>query len=221
MKLLAAITFILFSVAGSNALASWSINTGAIGVLNNASGNPIDINSIGILVADLSNGGISDPFGTTLSAGASFSTNSNNLILSVLSAVDIGGGYRGFDLSGTSLSYAGDFGPGDNLYLVWFPLISVAGSVVGYGIDYGVYGGAAATVSTDSTMAWVGPADGFAYELFSLTTGPATDFSLPPSVGADSSLQATLTTVPEPSSALLLGLGAAGLYLLRRRKAKA
>jgi hypothetical protein len=203
---------LFFLVIASASYADVSINIGQIGELRNSAGSVIDVGSLGILVADQSNNGVLNAFQTTLMTGQFVGAGSDDRILGVYSAVNVGSGAVGFDFSSTTWTYSGSFGQNDNLYFLWFPTISVGGSQVSAGTQYGQF--RSDTKDDGGDIAWVAPADGSSNSIYSLTAALGGS----PAV-SNVEFTATLTAVPEPSSyAALLGACSLGFGLLRRRK---
>lgn len=109
----------------------------------------------------------------------------------------------------SSFNYASGMAANDRYALVWFDYTSLGGAATLGGDKYGAWTRLNGTPTvTNSTIL---PADPGSY---TTATGPAGNF------GADNTMAtkvASLTLVPEPSTALLGALGALGL--LRRRRA--
>jgi hypothetical protein len=176
---------------------------------------PIPVNSIGLLVADTNNDGLADPFGLTLSPNQTFGV--DNLVIGVYQALDFGVGVNtGIDIGGTTYSYSGPFAAGDDLWLMWFPSLSTAGSVVGGGVSYGQYRSDSVNTFSGADIAFVAPPDGnnsnMSAFLDSIVGGGGitpTDFT------------ASQTTVPEPNTWLLTAVGLTLALTLRRRRARA
>ena len=189
---------------------------GQIGSLFNADGvTQIPEDSLALLVADTAGGGLADPFGTTLSVGNYFGDSSDDLIVGVYSARDLGDGIIGVDLGGTTLAYSGSFGAGDDLWLVWFPSVFVSGSEIGAGISFGAYRSDDVDYAINSTIAFVAPADGTLLATLNAGFG-----SIPDSALSATSITGGGSPIPEPSTyAGLAGLTAllAACWVRRKR----
>lgn len=170
------------------------------GVVSDASGTPLSASSgVLALVASTTNG---DSFFTEHIAGASLSANSflggDDLVVATFSAID--GGFFSFSESLSYESFSSQLTASDRVALYWFPTLS-AGDTILQGTSYGLF--------TDFT--WSMPADGGTVT-YSFTT-ESVGGSLPDSAGF-----ATLTAVPEPATTVALLGGAAGLFVLGRRR---
>jgi hypothetical protein len=115
-----------------------------------------------------------------------------------------------------TFSYSGNFSVGDELLMVVYPNLTLADLSPGQNTS-GFWFRTDAIID-GSNISWVAPSDG-TWDLGAYTI--SLGGSLPDDQFTAGNLAeggAGFTTVPEPSSALLLGLGAAGLYWLRRRR---
>ncbi len=197
----------------SAAQGSVTINTGAVGILNDSVGDMISLGSIGILVADTDNNNLVDPLGTILGVGNSLGGASGDLILGVYQAMDLGKNQNGFDLSATIFSYSGAFEAGDSLYFVWFPSVETLNATIGAGISYGTFRTDSVDLTFGGTMAWTAPADGTNQRLFSLDSVLGGSPAIDPALFTASQI----TAVPEPATCSLFGIAALSGILLRRR----
>lgn len=185
-------------------------------------GSPIQSGRIGLLVADLGAiPGIVDPFGTTLTTGNFLGGGSDDLIIGTfqsLSNVANTGG-SGFQIQLSGITYGGDFGAGDKLYLLWFPTLTTIGSTVSSGVSYGVYRSDVPNVASGATAVtggFIAPADGSFINMSAYIGSIA-----PGSPVTQADFTANLTTVPEPSAVALFGVAALSMTLFRRRRARA
>ena len=105
---------------------------------------------------------------------------------------------------------------GDRLGLVWLPALGSGASTIPNGARYGFYSNPSAI---DGTQSWVTPGETFTRNL-GFYTSDAGIFGPPvPSANTPaSSRAATVVGVPEPTSAFLVAVGAAGLMMRRRRQ---
>lgn len=204
---------------GSFAGATVSL-TYSFGGLLAANSSPIALNSVGIVVADSTGNGFIGDYvsasadfnafaGTSLSYGSAIGGSGDDIIVGVLSAIDLGG-INGFNDSQT-ITLSGDLGANDNLALYWFPTVSSA-SIAGSVSEYGFFrtSNAADLVSSGSDIAFIMPSDGANSTLavYSSSVGGGV---------ADSAL--TAVAVPEPSTyAMLFGALALGFVAYRRRR---
>jgi len=100
---------------------------------------------------------------------------------------------------------------GENVYVLWFPTLTLSATTIGAGVSYGGYGGAAATAIADGGAPWTVPVSG-TVSMNALTSdnGGAT---------SQTSLDASFVTpVPEPSSIALVLIGLFGAVGLVRRR---
>ena len=100
---------------------------------------------------------------------------------------------------------------GNPLALLWFPTLTLGATSAAASTPYGIYTGPGSTGSA----AWTLPSDGSLVSLKMYTTnGALTTGTIAASNGVASK---TVTAAPEPSRAILAGLGL-GLITLRRRR---
>lgn len=189
------------------------------GLLTSSSAS-VPIGSVGVIVADTSGDGFladyitgsasfSDFAGTSLTIGSNLGSSSDDTIISVFTAIDLGGGFTGFNDQET-ITLSGSLGTGDNLALYWFPDVSV-NSIAGAVSQYGFFRTDSISSGSGSQMAFVMPADGVNLTLASASVSIGGDIP-------DSAL--TAVAVPEPSTyAAILGALALGFVAYRRRKA--
>jgi len=207
MKFVTFLAGCLILVLSFAARASVTITNGATGILRDENGAMISLGAVGLLVADVDGNGLADPLGGALSVGNTLGGGSDDLILGVYQAIDLGTDQNGFDLGATTFSYSGAFSEGDALWLVWFPTIATPGSTVAAGTVYGTFRTDAIDTASGGTMAWTAPADGTNQDLFSLDAALGGD----PAV-SEAAFTANFVTVPEPAGGALFAV--AGLLVL-------
>jgi MYXO-CTERM domain-containing protein len=209
------LSILALTLSAVAAHAAVTITAGNIAPVLDKNGQPVAAGSRGVLVADFSNNGIVLADNTQLSVGSFIGAGVDDRILGVFAASDLSGsGDFGFDFSGVSWSYSGNFGAGDHLYFMWFPEVFTSDSVLSQGTSYGVFRSDIKDVSAD--IAWVAAPDGQNVALVSLGGALGGD----PGVSA-AQLTASLATtaIPEPSSfAAFAGLAVLGAVASRRRR---
>lgn len=196
--------------------ATVTLSTGQVASLRDDSGSAVAVGRVALLVADFSNDGLLNLGGTFLSEGNYLAGGTDDQILAVGFTSEIESGIVGYNFSGTTFDYSGNFGTGDNLYVLWLPTISNHNIIVAAGLSYGQYRSGIVDAESGSDIAWIAPADGGAYSL------AAFDTSINPSgIASPGDLTASLTTsaVPEPATyAALFGLAAVGFCAWRKRR---
>jgi hypothetical protein len=114
-----------------------------------------------------------------------------------------------------SLSFSGDWNPGDALRLYWYPTLTKNATAPGAGTPYGFYSDA---VGIDGSDPWITPAEGNTMHLILSTSGTpilaAQPGSVDPAKGIASS---TVTAVPEPATTTFVLAGLACFAARRRR----
>jgi len=205
------LSLISFSTGLSHAAVT--IIGGSIGPILDQTGSPVQLGAVGVLVADFSNDGVLNPFGTTLNVNSFVGNGTDDRILGVFSALDLSGaGDIGYDFSGVSWEYGGAFGAGDRLHFLWFPSVTTFGSIVSGGLAYGSF--TSDLVDVSATNNWIAAPDGqnVSVVAFGASIGGSPSFP-------SSAFTATLTAIPEPSSfAALAGLAVLGMVATRRRR---
>jgi hypothetical protein len=121
----------------------------------------------------------------------------------------ISGGYG----SMLNINYSGNLTSGDALQLYWFPSLTLNSTSFGSYTPYGTY--RTDTISSSSDIAWTLPSDGATVTLNFFTSSTGVDGAV-----ADSFGNASLSTVPEPVTTVALLGGAAGLFVMHRRRAQ-
>jgi len=173
-----------------------------------SSNNLLVDNALGVIVEDTAGDGFqsSSLAGSTLSIG-NF-VGANDKIVDIIHAS--AGAFD--DESNTSIPFVS---PGHNLNLYWFPTILTIGSTVGSSVSYGSFTSAVANINSGGTSGMVSPNPGDTSTIAYVDTDVAAGTGISPKT----SLKASFTTVPEPSSFALLtgGLLMAG-SMIRRRK---
>ena len=183
--------------------ASVSISFSA-GIIRGFNGLPVDLNSIGVLVADTGKNG----FGaSTALQGSTLLSNrtlggSDNIILQTFSAEDLGDGVIGFNgpvnISDTKL-----IAPGTPLALYWFSTVKTVGATIptNTSIPYGFYRTDLIDTTSGSDIGFTAPPDGYSSTLavfdnstFAGTLASAANLTASSSTG--------LSCVPETSSAI-------------------
>lgn len=177
----------------------------------------IGAGKIGILVADTDGTGITNAMNTVLTEGTFLGGSSDDLIVKVFTSIN-----NVADFSGSSgfsdvsvITYSGNFTAGDNLYLLWFPTLTTAGSTVVDGTAYGVYRSDNVNTASGSDIAFVAPPDDNG-----VYTLAVFDNSLVPASGVTTSdLTANqVAAVPEPSSTAILVMVGIGVVLIQIRR---
>ena len=145
-----------------SASASVSISFTA-GMIRGADGLPVDLNTVGVLVADTAH----DGFGTAETLpGSTLLVNSSlggadNIILQVFQAEDLGGGLIGFNgnVNYTDVTLVS---PGTPLAFFWFPTIKSAGETISKSVSvgYGVYRTDSIDIASGAGIAFSAPPDG-------------------------------------------------------------
>lgn len=156
---------------------------------------------------------------TALSTNTSSWTLPGTTLVGQIANDDSGG--SGVTGGAFSFSYSGNFGVGDQLLIVAYPGLTLSSSSPGAGKAGFFY--RTDSIVDGSLIAYVAPADGGAYDLFSYTldlggTSPNNQFTS----GTGAAGGQGFTTVPEPSTYALLamsGIGMAGYVIRRRRRA--
>lgn len=203
-------------------VSSWSavtIDIGNVGIMRDNLGTMVTSGSVGLIVADTDGNGLVNAYNTTLTAGLYLAGGTSDLILGVYQATDLSGSSEnGFDFSSLTFSYSGSFGQGDNLWLVWFPTVTVVDSIVGSGVSYGTFRTALpdTNLALSDSIGWVAPTDGSISQIVSVSASLGGN-----PAPSDSSLTASLTTaVPEPATWALLAGSLTTVMVLRRRRSK-
>jgi hypothetical protein len=127
----------------------------------------------------------------------------------ILKSFTIGSGGSVSSSFSLTLGNFSNLGVSDNLALYWFPTLSV-GSTITNGSSYGFYSNQSATADSDP---WVMVADGGSITLQFVTNAAGGSSSIPETAG-----YANLTAVPEPATTVALLGGAAGLFVMYRRR---
>jgi hypothetical protein len=206
----------LMAYQAANAAVVINVTAGDLTTTAGSPGNLVPDNALAILVADTT--GVAAP--TNLAASSSLSVGSNLTLqvsgdtYQILYAWNsgLGSGQQGL-LSDTTGNIPGTTA-GNPLYLLFFPNLTLASTTAGAGTSYGEYGGAvepAGELLGNGSAAWVMPSPGANVSLVATTPseGGVTPYA---------ELQATLVTVPEPSSIALVLIGLLGAAGMVRRR---
>lgn len=192
------------------ALCAASASFGAVGFgltgafFYNSSGVQLTSGTL-VLVASTTDSTFSQSIaGNTLTENSFIA--SDDLILKSFTIGSNGGVSSSFSLTPASFS---NLGAGDNLALYWFPTLT-AGSTITNGSSYGFYSNQSATQDSDP---WIMVSDGSSITLQFLTNAAGGASSISETAG-----YANLTAVPEPTTTVALLGGAAGLFVMHRRR---
>lgn len=190
-------------------------------LLKDQLGNPAPMGSMALLIASTADALFASlPAGLNTSAGTQVGASDDYIVgaVSGLSWADVGAFEATFQ-GGTALTLGAIPGwtAGDSLALVWVPSLVANATVIPGNTFYGLYTRNVATLS-DGSAAWLTPTDGNDATLTFVTQdgnifSPGSTASNAPNVS-----RATLQAVPEPTSAFLIAVGAAGLMMRRRRQ---
>jgi hypothetical protein len=142
--------------------------------------------------------------GGTLSENSFLAT--DELVLKTFSIGNDGTSTNAFNIDQSSYT---NLGAGDGLAIYWFPSLT-AGSTITDGTKYGFFTSASGTPDSD---AWTMASDGSSITLQFVTDAAGGSSSIPEISG-----YANLTAVPEPATTVALLGGAAGLFVLYRRR---
>lgn len=200
-------------VPGARAVVTMNVEFAAIYQADGVTG--LGEGKIGLLVADEGAvPGLVNAGGTTLSLGSYLGGGSDDRIIGITTSVaDVGGtGFSGFQDLFASITYDGNFGAGDKLYLLWFPTISSIGSVLGGDVSYGVYRSDAVNLASGSDIAFIAPPDGSTNNLFAFASSIVAGSGVTKS---DFTAKFTTVAVPEPGAAALLLFAATGIFFSR------
>ncbi len=127
----------------------------------------------------------------------------------ILKSFTIGAGSSVSDAFSLTLGNFSNLSTGDNLGLYWFPSLT-AGATIANGSSYGFYTNQASTLDSD---AWTMVSDGSSITLQFVTNAAGGTSGIPETAG-----YANLTAVPEPATTAALLGGAAGLFVMYRRR---
>jgi len=207
-KVLTALSCLVLGAVSANASVTLTLEGG---VLRSSSGTPVNDGGLIILVASTADSAFSSSFnGNNSTSVGTFLTADDQIVASFsVSSVAADGLQGGYAYSLSGLTYSGALNAGDSLQLYWFPTLTTSSSTFGVGTSYGEY-------RTDATLngsgsGWFLPSDGSTVALNFFTTSGGGSV-------ADSFGNASLTTVPEPATTVALLGGAAGLFVMYRRR---
>ena len=189
--------------------------------LRNDSNVFIPANSLVFLIASVTDGNF-DPNsileGASTAVGSLITGTDDYIVAKVpLASMTLGGFDVAFSSAGAgALNFSsvpgGLWGANDKLALVWFPALANNAAVIAPGSRYGLFTSATAGDGTDP---WLTPANTGQIGLAFATSDGALGGSSAPALGRTSF---TASPVPEPTSAFLVAVGAAGLMMRRRRQ---
>ncbi len=221
MKIIKTSISLLFLIHSLSATVTIIFETAAV---RDHLGNPVPLNSAGILVVDANNDGLPNAdslLGVNLSVDTIIG--GDNKIIETFAAIDIDLGLsaprRGFNGAVVSLYLTDGISVNDPLGLYWFPELN-EGSTVPAGAKYGFWRSDYVLSEFGSDFAFRIPTDGSAGNIFSYDQDIANEAGIPLATGMPtvSEMSATFTVVPEPSL-YAMGLSAlvVAIALLRRR----
>ena len=210
MKKVLTAALLSLALASTSALATTNLTLFG-GTLRDGAGNAMADGGLVLLVASTTDSIFSSPLpDATISVGSLFGGDDQIVGLFEVSSLNSGitGGY------GTMLNinYSGNLTSGDALQLYWFPSLTLNSTSFGSYTPYGTF--RTDSIASDSDIAWTLPSDGATVTLnfFTASSGLGSE--------ADSLGNATLSTVPEPAMTVVLLGGAAGLFVVHRRRAQ-
>jgi hypothetical protein len=190
--------------------------------VTSSNGTLVGTNTLALLVVDTDGTGFSP-----VAPGATLALNS---YLTASSDYIVGrGDFSGGDTGAGQWTFNFGIGTADvpnnrNLALFWFPTLTTSSTTIGSGVQYGFYT-SSNSEQFGSNSAWNTGSNSAATNTLNAFTATNTGtFGTNPQTGglSQASLQATLATVPEPSTYALMAVGAVGLFLsFRRRKVQA
>ncbi len=189
-----------------------------IGNVLNSSLVSVPVGTVGILLADNNGTGLptsTELVGAILSGGGSIG---DSQILSVMQAVNAGGGLNAFVSGLLSISLTGGLTggagiTGTDLAFYWFPGITTVGSTVTDGQSYGVFRTDLIDGPSGGSLSFNLPSDGASGSIYAFTLNESGGY---PNNTFTANL--TATAVPEPSRMILTVIGL-GAFLMRRRRA--
>jgi len=194
-----------------------SINLFA-GTLLDGNGTTAANGGIFFLVADTANNGFSSlTTDTVFSAGNMLTTGGDDYITGMFQIDSATSGVSGTTLTSVVLDYSGGVvSQGDALQLYWVPTITTFGTTASIGTAYGAFrNDSAITTGADLSIAWIAPAANPSAESLTFATISAGGSYNNLEGLADQTVQAA---VPEPATTVALLGGAAGLFVLYRRR---
>jgi hypothetical protein len=199
----------------TSAKAQIIINTEFANLFKSDGTTGIGAGKIGILVADEgTTPGIIDPFGTMLTLGSYLGGTSDDRIVGITSSIASVAGFGSGFQDNFSISYTGNLGSGDKLYLLWFPTLTTMGSTVGSGISYGLYRSDVVNTASGSDISFALPAG----PTFNGSLAGYLDSIAPGSGITTNDFTANYTTaVPEPSTIAVLQVAALVVLMFRRK----
>jgi hypothetical protein len=181
------------------------------GTLSDSSGNAMADGGLILLVASTTDSIFSSPLpDASISVGSLFGGDDQIVGMFEISQANSGivGGYGSL----LSINYSGNLSAGDALQLYWFPSLTLNSTSFGSYTAYGTY--RTDNVTSDSDIGWALPSDG--------TTVTLNFFTSSSGLGSEANAlgNASLSTVPEPATTVALLGGAAGLFVMHRRRSQ-
>lgn len=210
MKKVLTAALLSLALGSTSAIATTSLSLYG-GSLRDSSGNTLSDGGLILLVASTTDSLFSSPLpDASISVGSLFG--GDDQIVGMFEVSQLNSGIAGGYGSTFNISYSGNLTSGDALQLYWFPSLTLASTSFGSYTPYGTFRTDA--IASDSDIAWVLPSDGATVTLNFFTTSSGLGGE------ADSLGNASLSTVPEPATTVALLGGAAGLFVMHRRRAQ-
>lgn len=208
---LATLSFGILSLSGSQASVSFLMDAE---VLADSGGVPISLTSAVAIVVDTAGDGFGPVVPGTVSVNDFLNGSDDRIVF--IDEPGISSGEPGLVFTATfPITIDNTPGPpvpssGDQVAVYWFPNVGTDGAISA-GQEYGMY---TDQVGIDGSEVWVVPPDNTTNHVLVFATTDSMNIggSNPPSAG-----HASLRVIPEPSSAILLGLAAFAFGSRRRR----
>lgn len=221
MKKILMLAVLVVCLAAQAAVASVAIDM-YVADIRAHTGAVVPDSAIGLMVVDTS-GGLMATLGNGLApdsslAYGSYITNTNGQNVGKILGkwrIAEGTGVNGQLVApAPAFILGGDVTSGRPIYFMWFESLTMASTSPGYGTWYGIFRDPteAPNMPEIGDWRWEVPPDGFGGIIGAFTV--STELGTFP----DSALTAMYRTIPEPSTALLVGAGLLGLVAIRRRR---
>lgn len=186
--------------------------------VQNSTGGLVSTGTLALLVIDTDGNGFTTPGANASAALNSYIVPGDDYISWV---GDFSGGSTGVFYGALSFSIGSvDIPTNANFAIYWFPTLTTADTTIAGGTSYGYYTSSNAT-QFGSDSAWnTGASDSAILNINAFTVDNTGTLTTNPLVGGlpDTSLKATLTTVPEPATWALLTAGLTTVTIFRRRR---